>query len=204
MMTIRRRAPQLEKKPKNRPIRAIAARLCAAPCAGALAATLLLGGCGGQRATAPHGGTAVLVADHPAASPRRTFGGLRLGMSQAELLAQSRAPGWQSPTGVARTGPVTLTPPTSHEASQVRAQLEAGRVVQIAVTFRHADARRASLRHSYARSKVQADGSWAMTDRLRRTLVIVAAGGSTLVATDLSATRDKTGVRAMLERYLGE
>jgi len=172
---------------------------------GALAVMLLLAGCGSapQKPTKKQG-TSVIVIDNPKAKPRLTFGSLTLLMTRDAVTQLSAQAGWTRAGEVLAEGSVTLRPPSTDVASEYRVRLEGGRVIQIAIAFRQPDESREEMRHDYARAKIQANGSWAMTDPLRTTLIVLAKSGTKLVATHLGQTRDKAGGRAMLERYLGE
>ena len=188
------------------PLRSEAGSFGAIRVAAMLVSVVWLTGCGSAPLASNNkkAGTSVIVVGDPRAKPRLSFGSLALLMTQAQLQALKRQGDWLTTGQIPAAGSVTLTPPASDEAQRYQARLEGGKVIQLEVTFRAARTYRASMRHDYARSKIQHDGSWAMTDPLRATLVLLRVGGASLVATHLGATQDKSGVRALLERYLGE
>ncbi len=178
-------------------------RLSAALATAALLGTLA--GCGGAQSTPEKkSGQTVVVLDQRAAAPRLTFGNVALLMTRRDVAENARSAGWKVSGEVPNDGTVAMIPPAGDPASQYGVRLEAGRVIQISIKYVAKDKSRVAMRHDYAKSKVQTDGSWAMTDALRTTLVVIAAEGASLVATHLGATKDKTGAAAMLRRYLGE
>ena len=181
-------------------------RMTIAPMALLVGCGAMLGACGSApvKPAGKKSGTSVIVIDNPRPKPRLTFGSLALLMTQAQVQATRDQAGWTATSAVPATGTVRLTPPATDEALRYDARLEGGKVIQLVVTYREARTDRAAMRHEYARSKIQSDGTWAMTDPLRATLVLLRVGGGSLVATHLGATKDKSGVRGLLERYLGE
>lgn len=185
-----RRAPR-------RPSAAFAAAAVAA--AAALAAGLV--GCGASN-DGPR--TVTLVDNQEPPAPKLDFGSLSLRMPVAQLRSVCQTEGWSVDGELADDGKVELVPPPSDPAKRYGVTTEAGLVVQLAIDFRQADERRVEMRHHYAVSKIQPDGSWAMTDAHRRALVMVWPHGLRLVALHIGSMRDQTGVRALLERTLQE
>ncbi|MEY3012897.1 MAG: hypothetical protein RIT45_1632 [Pseudomonadota bacterium] len=167
-----------------------------------VAALALLAGCGATEANSPR--TVTLVDTQHAPEPRLDFGSLSLRMPLDQLRSIVQGEGWQVEGTLAADAKVVLTPPATDPASRYGVVLVAGHVVQLAIDFREADERRVDARHHYAKSQIDAEGRWAMTDPQRRTLVVVSPHGMRVVALHLSSMRDQQGAQAALERYLGE
>lgn len=166
------------------------------------AAALVGGGVGGCSATESK---EVVIVDHQRpAQARRQFGPFALGSTVEQARALAEKLGWAVAYDGDDAAKLVVQPPAGDPAARYRLLAEAGKIVQIAIDYSAMDEARIELRHSYAASRVQPDGGWAMTDTHRQTLVIVGPRGATLVAIDLEASRDRTGVRALLERLLGE
>lgn len=193
---------------RDRAPRAVAARRGLSPHArlGRLVLTcvlaalaLPLAACSGSEAK-----EVVIVDNQRPAQARRQFGPFSLGASEAESRSIAERFGWAVSADAEDANKLIVQLPAGDAASRYRLLVESGKVVQIAIDYSAMDDARIELRHSYAVSRVRPDGGWAMTDTHRQTLVIVGPHGATLVAIDLEASRDKTGVRALLERMLGE
>ncbi len=146
----------------------------------------------------------VIVDNHPAAQAPRNFGVLALGMPLSELKREVEERAW---TLQGRSEPDTqlIVVTTAGDAVlQYGVVVEASKIVQLSLDYKDADDSRTELRHSYAVSKIQPDGAWAMTDTHRQTLVVVRDHGKRLVAIDLQGSRDQDGVRAVMHKLLGE
>ncbi|MCO4762934.1 MAG: hypothetical protein KC502_15570 [Myxococcales bacterium] len=169
-------------------------------------ATLILAGCSTSamhRTIRPNRrGPSIVVVQNPPPAARLAFGTLSLLMHRTTVKAITAQ--WPGAAELPMNDSVTLTPPPYDPAKQYQVRFEKGRVIQFAVTYRRPDPLRVSMRHAYPVSKVQYDGSWAMTDKQRHTLVLLSEGGRSLVATHLHQTLDTVGARAMRERYLGD
>ncbi len=159
-------------------------------------------GCGGAQTTAPR--TVTLVDRQHAPEPQLDFGSLALRMPLDQLRSIVQGESWQIQGELGADAKVVLTPPATDPASSYGVVLEGGAVVQLAIDFRQPDERRVDARHHYAKSQIDAEGRWAMTDAQRRTLVVVSPHGLRIVALHLASMRDQQGAQAALARYLGE
>ncbi len=156
-------------------------------------------------ATACAGKREVVIVDHqPAAQAPRNFGVFALGMSVDEAQREVEERSWTRQGKAEPEGQFIVVPTAGDPVLQYGVVAEAGKIVQLSLDYKDADDSRTELRHSYAVSKIQPDGAWAMTDTHRQTLVVVRDHGKRLVAIDLQASRDQAGVRAVMHKLLGE
>lgn len=166
---------------------------------GLAAAAASLAACGGGDKVV------TIVAHEPAAQARLQFGVFALGQGVDAARVEAERRGWTASEGAwAADGKVVLQVPAGDEIERYDLQAERGKIIQILLTYRQEDPARVDLRHSYAASRVQPDGAWAMTDNHRQTLVLIRARGRELLAMHLDGMADKEGVKAVLHRTLGE
>ena len=130
---------------------------------------------------------------------RSMFGSLRLGMSLAQMSDLLKHHGWKGV--ISADCEAILTPPSTDVAREYRVKVAGGRLVMMAMKLRTADPKLTETRLSYKRSVVRADGSWAMTDESRRTLVVITAEGDAVLAIALHLLNPEVAQRIFRKQF---
>ncbi len=134
-----------------------------------------------------------------------TYEDVTLRSSLDDLIELAVAGGWRHnarPVDDADQIVTVFTTP-AHPVKRYKLGYEAGRLVNIEITYRQPDPARAALRERFAIRR-HVHGSWYLTDEDRTVLAGVDDAGKTVRALHLASLRDQREAAALLRSAFGD
>ncbi|GEM_PF-3257837 len=176
------------------------------PLAAAIVTALLAGLLSACGAGGADPGTVVIIDDRGRGEARTAFAGLKLLMTEKDVIGVCEKRGWKHniKADKAKDARAHIIPDAKDEVRRFSLSFEDGALIQLTIEYEKPDRSRHGIARDYARKKRLDDGSWAMTDGRRDTVVIINREGNRLVVVHVGKARDRTESERLLKHFVGE